>query len=50
MISVEHLRTTVGLSVGEVDVSLHLETRGPEHCEHVATQLRSRGFRVRLEE
>ena len=50
VISVEHLRTTVGLSVGEVDVSLHLETRGPEHCEHVATQLRSRGFRVRLEE
>jgi len=50
VISVEHLRTTVGLSVGEVDVSLHLETRGPEHCEHVASQLRSRGFRVRLEE
>ena len=50
VISVEHLRTTVGLSVGEVDVSLHLETRGPEHCEHVATQLRSRGFRVFLEE
>ena len=50
VISVEHLRTTVGLSVGEVDVSLHLETRGPEHCERVAAELRSSGFRVRLEQ
>ncbi len=50
VISVEHLRTTAGLSVGEVDVSLHLETRGPAHCEHVAAALRTSGFRVRLEE
>ncbi len=50
VISVEHLRTTVGLSVGEVDVSLHLETRGQEHCERVAAELRGRGFRVRLDQ
>ncbi len=49
VISVEHVRTTVGLSVGEVDVSIHLETRGPEHCEEVAVGLRERGFRVRRE-
>jgi threonine dehydratase len=49
VISVEHLRTTVGLSVGEVDVSLHLETRGPEHCEQVAAALQASGFRVRPE-
>ncbi|HSO02902.1 MAG TPA: threonine ammonia-lyase [Candidatus Limnocylindrales bacterium] len=47
VISVEHLRTTAGLSVGEVDVSLHLETRGPEHCEQVAAGLAASGFRVR---
>ena len=49
VISVEHLRTTAGLSVGEVDVSLHLETRGPEHCEQVAAGLAASGFRVRPE-
>jgi threonine dehydratase len=49
VISVEHVRTSAGLSVGEVDVSLHLETRGPEHCEQVAQALRSSGFRVRPE-
>jgi threonine dehydratase len=49
VISVEHLRTTAGLSVGEVDVSLHLETRGPEHCEQVAAALQASGFRVRPE-
>jgi threonine dehydratase len=49
VISVEHLRTTAGLSVGEVDVSLHLETRGPEHCEQVAAALAASGFRVRPE-
>ena len=49
VISVQHLRTSAGLSVGEVDVSLHLETRGPEHCEQVTAALRASGFRVRPE-
>jgi threonine dehydratase len=50
VISVEHVRTTQGLSVGEVDVSLHLETRGPEHCEQVAAGLQASGFLVRPEQ
>jgi threonine dehydratase len=50
VISVEHLRTSAGLSVGDVDVSLHLETRGPEHCDHVSAGLAARGFRVRPED
>ena len=50
VISVEHVRTTQGLSVGEVDVSLHLETLGPEHCEQVAAGLQASGFRVRPEQ
>ena len=48
VIEVEHLRTTAGLSVGEVDVSLHLETRGPEHCRRSPPPCGS-GFRVRPE-
>ena len=47
VISVEHDRTAFDLSVGEVDVTLHLETRGADHCTEVVTQLRARGFRVR---
>ncbi|MGB7979620.1 MAG: threonine ammonia-lyase [Candidatus Nanopelagicales bacterium] len=49
VISVQHLRTTTGLSVSEVDVSMHLETRGPGHCDEVTVGLRERGFRVRRE-
>ena len=49
VISVEHDRTATDLVMGEVDVSLHLETRGREHCEHVRAGLRDRGFRVRPE-
>jgi threonine dehydratase len=46
VISVEHVRTAADLGMGEVDVSLHLETKGPEHCAQVAAVLRERGFRV----
>lgn len=49
VISVEHQRTTVDLPVGEVDIHLHLETRGPQHCSQVAAVLAERGYRVRLE-
>ncbi len=44
--SVEHVRTVPGLSMGEVDVTLHLETRGLEHRDQVAGALRDRGYRV----
>ena len=46
VISVDHVRTAADLGIGEVDVSLHLETRGSEHCAHVAATVRERGFRV----
>jgi threonine dehydratase len=47
VISVEHDRTAADLGMGEVDVSLHLETRGPQHCAQVLAELRERGFRLR---
>jgi len=50
VISVEHLRSSMGLAVGEVDLALQLETRGTEHCEEVTAALQASGFRVRREE
>jgi threonine dehydratase len=47
VIAVEHVRTAPDLGMGEVDVALHLETRGPEHCVRVADALVAAGFRVR---
>ncbi len=46
VISVEHVRNTAGLSMSEVDVALHLETRGPAHCDQVAHALRDHGYQV----
>jgi threonine dehydratase len=46
VISVDHDRTASDVGIGEVDVFLHLETRGAEHCDHVRSGLRDRGFRV----
>ncbi len=46
VISVEHERMGAGLMLGEVDVRLHLETRGPEHCRAVAEGLSVRGWPI----
>lgn len=46
VISVEHDRTAADLAVGEVDVALHLETRGRSHCTEVCDALRDRGFEL----
>ncbi|GAA3126093.1 threonine ammonia-lyase [Planomonospora alba] len=35
----------VGVDLGEVEVQLHLETRGPDHAEEVLGSLRKRGYR-----
>jgi threonine dehydratase len=44
VIDVEHSRISGALALGEVDVSLKLETRGPEHCAVIRKALRR--FRV----
>jgi threonine dehydratase len=44
VLEVSHERLAASLRVDEVEVVLHVETRGPEHCEHVKAQLRSAGY------
>jgi threonine dehydratase len=44
VLDVVHERVTPDLSVDEAEVSLHLETRGPEHTDSVVSQLRKAGY------
>jgi threonine dehydratase len=44
VLDVWHERVTARLQVGEVEVLLQVETRGPEHCEEVITELRQAGY------
>jgi threonine dehydratase len=44
VLDVMHERTTADLRIDEAEVSLHLETRGPDHCDLVITQLRKSGY------
>lgn len=46
VLSVEHERTTPRLDLGEVEVGVHLETRGPEHAGQVLTALAQAGYAV----
>ena len=44
VLDVVHERVTAELRVDEAEVSLHLETRGPEHTDSVISQLRKAGY------
>jgi threonine dehydratase len=44
VIEVLHERVTADLHVNEAEVMLQLETRGPEHCDTVISQLRKTGY------
>jgi threonine dehydratase len=44
VLDVVHERVTAELRVDEAEVSLHLETRGPEHTDSVINQLRKAGY------
>ena len=44
VLDVVHERVTADLRVDEAEVNLHLETRGPEHCSSVISQLRKAGY------
>lgn len=46
VLEVVHERTSVTLSVDEVEVHVQLETRGPEHAETVLARLREHGYEV----
>jgi threonine dehydratase len=44
VVDVEHGRTSAGLGLGEVEVDVTLETRGPAHAEGVLTRLSAAGY------
>ncbi|MGP4019702.1 threonine ammonia-lyase [Saccharopolyspora sp. 5N708] len=46
VLDIEHSRISGALAVGEVDVEISLETRGPEHRENVVIELESAGFTI----
>ncbi len=49
VLTVEHERTTARLDLGEVEVGVHLETRGPEHEQHVLAALAAAGYAPRVD-
>ncbi len=44
VLDVMHERVAARLHIEEAEVLLHLETRGPEHCDEVIGRLRKRGY------
>ncbi|MFD3413022.1 threonine ammonia-lyase [Streptomyces cyaneofuscatus] len=46
VLDIGHVRTDPRLGLTEVEVDLHLETKGPRHCEEVEASLRAEGYRV----
>jgi threonine dehydratase len=50
LVSLEHVREAVSLSVRETGVELTLETRGAEHTEQVRAALRDAGYDVSLQQ
>ncbi|MFC8449632.1 threonine ammonia-lyase [Kitasatospora sp. NPDC057223] len=46
VLDVAHVRIDPRLGLTEVEVDLHLETKGPEHCDLVASELRDAGYVV----
>ncbi|WP_406862779.1 threonine ammonia-lyase [Streptomyces sp. HUAS MG47] len=46
VLDVGHVRTDPRLGLTEVEVELHLETKGPEHCAEVESALRAAGYVV----
>jgi threonine dehydratase len=48
VVDVAHSRITGALPLGDVEVALVLETRGPEHCVELVEALRSAGHAVHV--
>jgi len=46
VVDIEHNRTDAGLGVDEVDIVVHVETRGSDHCEALVSGLRESGYRL----
>jgi len=49
VVEVLHTRHGTGLQISQVELELHIETRGPEHAEEVLEALRREGYEPRTE-
>ena len=49
VVEVVHTRHDSGLQISQVQLELHIETRGPEHAELVLHNLRQAGFEPRVD-
>jgi threonine dehydratase len=49
VVEVLHTRHGSGLQISQVELELHIETRGPEHAELVLHNLRAAGFVPRVD-
>lgn len=43
---VDHVRTGVDLAIDEVEVTMQVETKGPEHCAALLDHLRAEGYNL----
>jgi threonine dehydratase len=50
VVEVLHTRHGYGLQISEVEIEIHMETRGAEHAEQVLQTLRDAGYRPRIED
>jgi threonine dehydratase len=50
VVEVLHTRHGRGLQISEVELELHIETRGKEHRKQVIKALRDEGYKVRISE
>ncbi|MFC4002814.1 threonine ammonia-lyase [Prauserella oleivorans] len=46
VVDIEHSRISGRLAIGEVEIALKLETRGPEHCRDVTAELQRAGYSI----
>ena len=49
VVEVLHTRHGTGLHISQVELELHIETRGPQHAELVLSHLREAGFEPRVD-
>ena len=49
VVEVLHTRHGTGLQISQVELELHIETRGPEHAEQVLDALRREGYEPRVD-
>ncbi len=49
VVEVLHTRHNNGLQISQVELELHIETRGPEHAEIVLARLRDEGYEPRID-